>query len=99
MIPYLLTASEDEEALARGVADVSSLQVASVYAEALLNAAEQTGQVDAVIDDYDALLNTVPLFPITHKLFALAPQMPHRSVTIGVGCTLHAVPFQRITMP
>jgi F-type H+-transporting ATPase subunit delta len=56
MIPYVLTASEDEEALAHGVADVRSLQVAQVYAEALLNAAEEAGQVEEVAADFDALL-------------------------------------------
>ena len=38
MIPYVLTVSEEEEQLARGIADVQSLEVARVYAEALLNA-------------------------------------------------------------
>jgi F-type H+-transporting ATPase subunit delta len=56
MIPYVLTASEDEEQLARGVPDVSSLQVARVYAEALLNAAEEAGQVDEVLGEYEEML-------------------------------------------
>ena len=56
MIPYVLTASEDEEALARGAADVESLQVARVYAEALLNAAEKEGQVEEVLAEYEELL-------------------------------------------
>jgi F-type H+-transporting ATPase subunit delta len=55
MIPYVLSASEEEEALARGIADVGALQVARVYAEALLNAAEQAGQADEVIEDFEAL--------------------------------------------
>jgi F-type H+-transporting ATPase subunit delta len=59
MIPYLLTASEGEETHSRGVADVGSLQVARVYAEALLNAAEQAGQVDEVLADYQSLLDNV----------------------------------------
>lgn len=58
MIPYVLTASEDEEVLARGVADVGSLQVARVYAEAFLNAAEQASQVDEVLADFEALVQT-----------------------------------------
>ena len=52
----VLTASEDEEQLARGVPDVSSLQVARVYAEALVNAAEQAGQADEVLGEYEEML-------------------------------------------
>lgn len=59
MIPYVLTASEDEESLARGMADVSSLQVARVYAEALLNAAQNANQVNEVLADFEALLHSV----------------------------------------
>ncbi len=56
MIPYVLTASEGEEEVARGVADVKSLQVAQVYAEALLDAAEKDGQVEEVLEDFQELL-------------------------------------------
>lgn len=56
MIPYVLTASEDEEGLARATPDIGSLQVAQVYAEALLNAAEEAGQVEEVLGEYEALL-------------------------------------------
>jgi F-type H+-transporting ATPase subunit delta len=56
MIPYVLTASEDEESLARATADIESLEVARVYGEALLNAAEQAGQVEEVLGELDALL-------------------------------------------
>jgi F-type H+-transporting ATPase subunit delta len=59
MIPYVLTASEAEESLALGVADVGSLQVARVYAEALLNASEQSGDTDAVLADFQALLTAL----------------------------------------
>ncbi len=59
MIPYVLTASEEEETLARGVADVGSLQVARVYGEALLNAATEAGQTDDVIADFEGLLAAV----------------------------------------
>jgi F-type H+-transporting ATPase subunit delta len=58
MIPYLLTAGDDEEARARGVADVGSLQVAQVYAEALLNAAEKAGKAAEVLAELEALLQT-----------------------------------------
>lgn len=56
MIPYVLTASEDEEALARGAADVETLQVARVYAEALLNAADKANQIEEVVAQFEALL-------------------------------------------
>ena len=59
MIPYVLTASEDEETVARGVADVGTLQVAHVYGEALLNAAEQAGQVDEVLADFEAIAESI----------------------------------------
>ena len=58
MIPYVITASESEEELARASADIESLQVAKVYGEALLNAAEKAGQVDQVLGELDELLNT-----------------------------------------
>jgi F-type H+-transporting ATPase subunit delta len=57
MIPYVLTASEDEEQVARGVPDVKVLQVARVYAEALLNACEKDGQVDEVLGEFETLIN------------------------------------------
>jgi F-type H+-transporting ATPase subunit delta len=56
MIPYVLTASEDEEQLAQATPDVKSLQIARVYAEALLNAAEQAGQVDEVLGEFEELV-------------------------------------------
>src|SRR6266851_2084863 len=58
MIPFVLTSSESEEQLARGSADVASLQVARVYGEALLNAAEKAGQVVEVLGELEELLNT-----------------------------------------
>jgi F-type H+-transporting ATPase subunit delta len=58
MVPFVLTADESEEQLARGSAGVGALQVAAVYAEALLNAAEKAGQVDQVVGELDALLDT-----------------------------------------
>src|SRR5262249_12861769 len=58
MIPYVLTASEDEEALVRGTADIESLEVARVYGEALLNAAEKAGQADEVLGELEALVQT-----------------------------------------
>jgi F-type H+-transporting ATPase subunit delta len=58
MIPYVLTATESEEGLARASAGVESLQVAKVYGEALLNASEKAGQVDEVVGELEALLNT-----------------------------------------
>jgi len=58
MIPFVLTADESEEQLARGAAGVDALQVGAVYAEALLNAAEKAGQVDNVVGELDALLDT-----------------------------------------
>jgi F-type H+-transporting ATPase subunit delta len=58
MIPFVLTSSESEEELARGSAGVEALQVGAVYAEALLNAAEKAGQVDEVLGELDALLDT-----------------------------------------
>ncbi len=58
MIPYVLTATESEEQLTRATADIESLQVAHVYGEALLNAAEQAGQVDEVLGELEVLLNT-----------------------------------------
>jgi len=71
MIPYVLTASEDEEALARGAADIGSLQVAQVYAEALLNAAEKAGQVDEVIGELETLLEmTVAPGSVLRQFFA-----------------------------
>lgn len=57
MIPYLLTASEDEENIARTTVDVGMLQVAQVYAEAFLNAAEKAGQVDEALEDFEAVVN------------------------------------------
>jgi len=59
MIPYVLTVSEEEEQLARGIADVQSLEVARVYAEALLNAAEKAGQAEEVLAEFEALLQTI----------------------------------------
>ena len=59
MIPYVLTVSEEEEQLARGIADVQSLEVARVYAEALLNAAEKAGQAGEVLAEFEALLQTI----------------------------------------
>jgi len=58
MFPYLLTATESEEQMARGTGDIKSLQVAQVYGEALLNAAEKAGQVDEVLGELEELLNT-----------------------------------------
>lgn len=55
MIPYVLTASEDEEGLARATADIKVLEVARVYGEALLNAAESAGQVDEVLEEFEEL--------------------------------------------
>jgi F-type H+-transporting ATPase subunit delta len=40
-------------------ADVSAQRVAKVYAEALLNAADKHGQMDAALEDYDALVRDV----------------------------------------
>jgi F-type H+-transporting ATPase subunit delta len=58
MIPYVLTAGEAEEELARGTADVETLEVARVYSEALLNAADEAGQTDEVLGELEALIQT-----------------------------------------
>jgi F-type H+-transporting ATPase subunit delta len=58
MIPYVLTASEEGEKQARGIPDVSSIEVARVYSEAFLNAAEKAGQVDEVLGELEALFQT-----------------------------------------
>lgn len=58
MIPYVLTASEGEESVARAVADVDMLQIARVYGEALLNATEQAGRTDEVLGELEALLES-----------------------------------------
>jgi F-type H+-transporting ATPase subunit delta len=63
MIPYVLTASEGEEELAQGLADIEALEVAKVYGEALLNAAEQEGQVEEVLGELEALLQTAAAPP------------------------------------
>lgn len=41
------------------VADVSAQRVARVYAEALMNAAEQQGQADAIMEELDSLVRDV----------------------------------------
>src|SRR2546421_7639696 len=50
--------SDDAEDL-RATADVTAQRVARVYAEALLNAAEQAGQGDVVLDEVRSLIHDV----------------------------------------
>lgn len=49
--------NQDGEVLFRPPSDVSAQRVARVYAEALLNAAERRGQADALLDEYESLVN------------------------------------------
>jgi F-type H+-transporting ATPase subunit delta len=51
--------NQDGEVLFRPPSDVSAQRVARVYAEALVDAAEERGQVDAVLEEYDSLIHEV----------------------------------------
>lgn len=49
----------DQQQPAQAVVDPSTQQVASVYAEAFLSAAEKAGQTDSLVEELDSLVNDV----------------------------------------
>ncbi|MCS6849560.1 MAG: ATP synthase F1 subunit delta [Gemmataceae bacterium] len=71
MVPYVLTAHDADERPARGAADARTRQIARVYAEALLRAADEASQADEVVADFEALLQAVEgSSPELRRLFA-----------------------------
>ena len=95
MIPYVLTVSEEEEQLARGIADVQSLEVARVYAEALLNAAEKAGQAEEVLAEFEALLQTIEAPRSVVRKFLASGVISRETRAdairkqLGLGCNRH----------